>query len=365
MITPADQLRLGVTIRDIADVARVEEGELWTFFTEVMQDGFALRPTNELLRALRETQRASTEVAALMDIAGNDDNPSQAKLPSASGTTMRQPIKVFISHSSKDQAFVRLLIDLLRGALNLPAEQIRCTSIDGYRLPAGASATEHLRREIHEAQAFIGVISAESLQSLYVAFELGARWGAGRHLIPVLAPGVDYSVLAAPLADLNALKSSSPAQLHQLVSDLASALQIVSSNPAAYQAQIDAIQKISVEAAMVSTKEAQANSPEVLAGLPSVRLTAEARQILLEAVRHDDPTILRVETMDGVHVQVNRTSMTAGADRRTIARWEAAVRQLEKLGLIEDRSHKGEVFDLTSDGWEIGDYLSQIDSSPQ
>jgi hypothetical protein len=152
-------------------------------------------------------------------------------------------IRVFISHSSKDADFVRLLIDLLRSALNLPADQIRCTSVDGYRLPSGASASEHLRREIHESHAFIGVISTSSLQSLYVMFELGARWGANKHLIPVLAPGVDPGVLTAPLSDLNAVDSRQPAQLYQLIGDLARELNVTAENPSVYQRNIEAIQQ--------------------------------------------------------------------------------------------------------------------------
>src|SRR5215510_4038610 len=97
---------------------------------------------------------------------------------------------LFISHSSKDLQLVRALIDLLRSALSISPEDLRCTSLDGYRLPAGVGTDDQLRLEVHDADAFIGVISYHSLQSLYVVFELGARWGARKHLVPLLAPGV-------------------------------------------------------------------------------------------------------------------------------------------------------------------------------
>ncbi len=79
--------------------------------------------------------------------------------------------------------------------------------------------TQRLRLEVHEAVAFVGVISASSLRSLYVAFELGGRWGAKRPLFPLLAPGTDPSILEGPLLSLNALSSANRAQLHQLISD--------------------------------------------------------------------------------------------------------------------------------------------------
>lgn len=155
------------------------------------------------------------------------------------------PIRLFISHSSVDRDLVERLVELLRTALGLPASQIRCTSVDGYRLPAGADTAEQLRIEVHEAVAFVGVISKSSLRSLYVAFELGARWGAKRPLFPLLAPGTDPHILEGPLSSLNALSSTNRSQLHQLISDLATVLQIKSEEPAVYQKHVEAVLALS------------------------------------------------------------------------------------------------------------------------
>ena len=150
-------------------------------------------------------------------------------------------LELFVSHSSKDVELVGLLVTLLRSALNLSATGIRCTSVDGYRLPGGADTMEQLRREVHDAQAFIGVVSSASLDSMYVAFELGARWGAHKHLLPILVPGADPRILSGPLTGINALRCDSAAQLHQLIVDLAQELGINADSPAVFQAQIDQI----------------------------------------------------------------------------------------------------------------------------
>jgi hypothetical protein len=150
-------------------------------------------------------------------------------------------LKLFVSHSSKDTELVKLLISLLRSALNLKTTEIRCTSVDGYRLSGGANTMDDLRREVHDAQAFIGVISPASLDSLYVAFELGARWGAHKHLLPILVPGADPKMLSGPLAGINALRCDRAGQLHQLIDDLAKQLDLTAEPPAAFQDQIDQI----------------------------------------------------------------------------------------------------------------------------
>lgn len=150
-------------------------------------------------------------------------------------------IRLFISHSSCDVTFVQELIDLLRAALNLNASQIRCTSVDGYRLQGGANTNEQLKQEVHDAEAFIGVISNESIKSLYVVFELGARWGANRSLIPLMAPGANTDVLGGPLAGINSLSSTNRSQLNQLLDDLSQELSLSLQPASSFQRQIDAI----------------------------------------------------------------------------------------------------------------------------
>jgi hypothetical protein len=148
---------------------------------------------------------------------------------------------LFISHSSKDVQLVEALVDLFRAALPLTPEDVRCSSLDGYRLPGGADIDTHLRREVPAAQAFVGVISHDSLRSTYVSFEFGARWGAGKTLVPLLAPGMQSAVLQGPLAGLNALSCASAAQLHQLVAEVAGALSVSAYAASVYQPEVDRI----------------------------------------------------------------------------------------------------------------------------
>jgi hypothetical protein len=147
-------------------------------------------------------------------------------------------MRIFISHSSHDQNLAEAVIDLLRSAMALASQDIRCTSVDGYRLPAGANTIEQLRLEVSNAEAFIGIISPASLQSAYVIFELGARWGRGTHMAPLLAPGMEAATLKGPLQGINALRADSPAQLHQLVAEVGEVLSLQLEPPASYQKKV-------------------------------------------------------------------------------------------------------------------------------
>jgi hypothetical protein len=57
----------------------------------------------------------------------------------------------------------------------------------------------------------------------------------------LLAPGTPTSILGGPLAGLNALSASNPAQLHQLLSELADALSLKLENAAAYHDHLEAV----------------------------------------------------------------------------------------------------------------------------
>lgn len=153
----------------------------------------------------------------------------------------KSDILLFISHSSRDIDFVESLIDLIRSALNIDTSKIRCTSVDGYRLPGGANTNEQLKQEVHETTAFIGVLSDQSIKSVYVVFELGARWGANKSMIPVIAPGASKEVLDGPLSGINALDGTNRSQLMQLIDELASELSIEQQPPASYQRHLDKI----------------------------------------------------------------------------------------------------------------------------
>lgn len=150
---------------------------------------------------------------------------------------------VFISHSNKDAELALALIELLRSALGLLADQIRCSSVDGYRLPVGVNTEEKLREEVNAAAVVIGLVTPNSLPSHYVMFELGARWGAKLFLAPLLA-GVKTSELSGPLSLLNALVADKEEQLHQLLKDVSLRLGVPLQNTSSYLRHISPVKTL-------------------------------------------------------------------------------------------------------------------------
>ncbi len=210
--------------------AATKEDELKLAFYKITADGIDMIE--------KETEHPSIETNGL------NQNDSKAL-----------ELDIFISHSSSDTVFVEKLIELLRSSLNISAQRIRCSSVDGYRLSVGVNTDEQLRKEVHDAEILIGVITPYSMKSAYVLFELGARWGAKKKMFPILACGAEPSILGGPLKAVNSLDCNSVSQVHQLIDEISKTLKISKESPAAYQNQINQLIKTNAEMKLPSISQ--------------------------------------------------------------------------------------------------------------
>lgn len=143
-------------------------------------------------------------------------------------------LDIFISHSSSDKKIAQKLIHLLRSAMNIESSRIRCTSVEGFKLEGGVNTDEQLRKEVEDNKLFIGIISKESIQSHYVLYELGARWGLKLPFKPVVCSSDDYSILKAPLSNYNLLSLSNQSDVMQLLNEAATILEKKLEQPSVY-----------------------------------------------------------------------------------------------------------------------------------
>jgi hypothetical protein len=86
-------------------------------------------------------------------------------------------------------------------------------------------------------------------------------------------------------------------------------------------------------------------------------LSDEARILLKEASRDNYGTILYVRYLGGTDIQTNRKNLLSDQSSRSVAKWEAALKELLQAGLIVERGHEGEVFQVTDLGYQIADMI--------
>jgi hypothetical protein len=183
---------------------------------------------------------------------------------------------ILISHSGADLDLATALVEFLQ--VGLMTNRIRCSSVDGYRLPAGVKTEDHLRSEVNSAEVLIGLITPNSLASHYVMFELGARWGANKFMIPLLA-GVTASDIRGPLSFLNALSAHNDSQLLQLLTDTGKILKMMVQRPES------SISKLaSVKSRADKTTGRAVATPAPAAAAPSGAAAEEGFSVFLEVV---------------------------------------------------------------------------------
>jgi hypothetical protein len=79
--------------------------------------------------------------------------------------------------------------------------------------------------------------------------------------------------------------------------------------------------------------------------------------VLLAAATEGDGVVMRLAHLGGTDIQAGGRNFVESNDRRSVAKWEAAVDELERNGLIEDKVGKQEVYFVTHEGYRVSDSL--------
>lgn len=89
-------------------------------------------------------------------------------------------------------------------------------------------------------------------------------------------------------------------------------------------------------------------------GLP--KLSREAQELLLEAVAGTGDIIV-IAFLGGSAVQANGRNFVESGNPRSRAIWEGAVQELVQINLLQAVGHKGEVYRVTREGYDLAELL--------
>lgn len=88
-------------------------------------------------------------------------------------------------------------------------------------------------------------------------------------------------------------------------------------------------------------------------------LSEEAKAILKAAVAGGG-IIMHLRPFGGEKIQAGRESLIPDEEPRTIASWVGGLEDLRRRRYIKDRGHKGEMFEVTREGYEAADELPDV-----
>lgn len=138
----------------------------------------------------------------------------------------KKETKIFISHSSRDIAFVRPLVDLF-GHIGLTSENMFCSSIPGYNIPLGKNIYDYLKILFQNYNLrVIFVLSDNYYNSPISLNEMGAAWVLQNQYTCVLVPQFDFGDIKGVIDQMHiSIKlDSDKAELKSRLNELRSTL---------------------------------------------------------------------------------------------------------------------------------------------
>jgi hypothetical protein len=94
---------------------------------------------------------------------------------------------------------------------------------------------------------------------------------------------------------------------------------------------------------------------------PRAALSKEARILLKEAASDPSGLVIFERYGAGVDLHTNGVSLlTSKEDHRALALWESALQELVKDGLLISRGERGEVFEITQQGYDAAKRIERM-----
>jgi TIR domain len=123
--------------------------------------------------------------------------------------------KVFISHSSRDDALVEILVELLEST-GLPSESIFCTSLAGYGIKLGDNFLDKIRYELNNNTLVLFLLTPNFFASSICLCEMGATWALTKMHVPIVVPPLDYQDIKGVIPLTQGFKINDRLKLNEL-----------------------------------------------------------------------------------------------------------------------------------------------------
>ena len=290
-------------------------------------------------------------------------------------TTQDKPHKLFISHSSKDKAYMKALTEMLED-IGMPDESFVCTSIPGHGIPGGTKIFDWLRDQFLSCHLrVLFALSHNYYESAPCLNEMGAAWVTKATDTLLLLPGFSTNDIKGCIDSqkMGICFSTSDDELKHRLNEFKDTLLYEHKLPNITQARwerhrdkfIAAVRNVAEEELEESKKPAQDNlhtedNPE----LKSI----EALVVLAYAAESTGSISVANSVTGKSFVVGNKYPLKKDDSPREIAKWEQVVVDLEheKLIKLENKNKGNSLYKVTDKGYHCSDMFRsqyEIDTS--
>ncbi|MEO1498499.1 MAG: toll/interleukin-1 receptor domain-containing protein [Planctomycetota bacterium] len=243
--------------------------------------------------------------------------------------------RVFLSHKGEDKELIRDFKTTLEYIGYDPW-------LDEDAMPAGTSLERGLLRGVEESCAAVFFITPAFQDKGYLKSEIDYAIQRKRKM------GDQFSIITLQFEE-DGNKGEVPELLQQFVWK----------HP---QTRLEALREIiralPIKTGPVSWRDSIGVLADVVGDSTTTELSEEAAAILLAAVE-DDGRVMHSRYMGGESLHAGRKSMISDPSPRTVAKWLGGLEDLLRRRFIKDLGHKGEVSEVTREGFSAADQLSK------
>ena len=260
-------------------------------------------------------------------------------------------LDIFISHSSKDAIIVEQFIELIVKAFKIDESQIRCTSVPGYKLPSGVNVDLILKNEISTSKIFIGFITEKSLESVYVLFELGARWGSEKPFKLITSDASNFKLMQPPLSNHHTVCISNSQELYQILEEIQKELSYNSYKSSSIAKEVEKL----LATIAINNKVDDTHGPSLQSEKSD--FTKIESEILKSADNNIDGKIRIISTQDGTTIQSGQNVLLQSDIHKEIQKYKSAVESLINKGYLQSHNGSNKRFEFTGKTYE---YLDNV-----
>ena len=244
------------------------------------------------------TNETRAGIGALNTILESMKAAEQTSSSQQVNTSIKEPL-VFISHSSKDKAFVEALVELLEG-IGLDDKSLFCSSVPGYWIGLSNDIFEALQGLfINRSLYVIFVQSPNFYQSPVSLNEMGAAWAVRAKYCSILTPEMEFSKMTAVVnSHLTAIKvnnGDAKARLTEMKDSILSFLGKQDISPFIWERKRD--------------KFLAAVDPSYVSESPSTQsITDEYQQLMVEKMKREKEELLKASIKGNIYPASQRWS---------------------------------------------------------
>ena len=246
-----------------------------------------------------------------------------------------RPPKIFISHKSEDEDFVKALVKLLRLYIGSESEKIFCSSVPNYKIGIGKDIYPEIKSQFEKHEVFMIIIhSPRYYESPICLNEMGAAWIQDTECCSFLTADCEYDdlkgVIDKKFISIKVNAKDATNRMNEFICKVLDFFNLPQLELSAFsQWESDRNEFLKEVCRLSTTAEKREKTKDKKSTQDS--LSDFDKENLKKWANCDDGECWIIETMDGAFIQIGEEELCVNSGRER-AEWDNFFERLIELG---------------------------------